>query len=138
MDAKDWFMRGWKLDKEVDRLMAARDAVKAKVMSVTASLGGVVVDCTKDPHKNDRLVEYEDALDRHIDEYVDITREIEAVIHQIPDERYRTLLIDRYMLFKPWKQIAVDEGYCKRHIKRLHGEALKAAEEYIQEGGANG
>ncbi len=135
MTTKEWFRRGWKLNTEIDKLMASRDAVLAKVTSVTASLSGVVVDGTKDPHKFDRLAEYEDNIDRHIDEYVTVMNEIEGVIHKIPDVRYRNLLLDRYKLFKPWEQIAVDEGYDIRHIWRLHGEALKAAEEYIQTNG---
>ena len=133
MTTKEWFRRGWKLNTEIDKLMASRDAVLAKVTSVTASLSGVVVDGTKDPHKFDRLAEYEDNIDRHIDEYVTVMNEIEGVIHKITDVRYRNLLLDRYKLFKTWEQIAVDEGYDIRHIWRLHGEALKAAEEYIPE-----
>lgn len=133
MTAKDWLMRGWKLNKEVDKLIAARDAVKSKAMSVTASLTGVVVDGTKDPHKFDRLAEYEDDLNRHIDNYVDIMHEIENVIYQVPDTRYRKVLIDRYLLFKPWERIAVDEGYNIRHVWRLHGEALVVVEDLISE-----
>ena len=131
MTAKEWLMRGWKLNREIDRLIASRDAVKAKVLTVTASPDAVVVDGTKDPHKFDRLAAYEDDLNRRIDEYVDIMDEIGKAIHKLEDRRYRLILIDRYQLFKQWEQIAVDEGYNIRHVWRLHGEALIAMEEVI-------
>lgn len=131
MTAKEWLMRGWKLNREIARLIASRDAVKAKVLTVTASPDAVVVDGTKDPHKFDRLAAYEDDLNRRIDEYVDIMDEIGKAIHKLEDRRYRLILIDRYQLFKQWEQIAVDEGYNIRHVWRLHGEALIAMEEVI-------
>ena len=131
MTAKEWLMRGWKLNREIDRLIASRDAVKAKVLTVTASPDAVVVDGTKDPHKFDRLAAYEDDLNRRIDEYVDIMDEIGKAIHELEDRRYRLILIDRYQLFKQWEQIAVDEGYNIRHVWRLHGEALIAMEGVI-------
>jgi len=75
-------MRGWKLNREIDKLIEAREAYRAMLTSVTANPSGDVVQSTKDPHK---------------------------------------------------EQIAVDECYNIRHVWRLHGEALKAAEPIVKE-----
>lgn len=126
-------MRGWRLNREINNLIDAREAYRAMLTSVTPNLSGDVVQSTKDPHKFDRLAEYDDALGANIAEYDHIMWEIHTTIHKVKDSRYRLLLLDRYTLFKSWEQIAVDECYNIRHVWRLHGEALKAVEEYIHD-----
>ena len=133
LTTKEWLMRGWKLNREIDKLIEAREAYRAMLTSVTANPSGDVVQSTKDPHKFDRLAEYDDALGADIAEYDHIMWEIQTTIHKVRDSRYRLLLLDRYTLFKTWEQIAVDECYNIRHVWRLHGEALKAAEPIVKE-----
>lgn len=131
MTTKEWLMRGWKLNREIDRIIEAREAYKALVTSVTANPSGDVVQSTKDPHKFDRLPEYDEALGNSLAEYDHIMWEIHTTIQKVKDYRYRFLLLDRYTLFKTWEQIAVDMSYTYRRVTQLHGEALKAVEEYI-------
>lgn len=131
MDAKTWLMRGWKLNHEIDRLMEVRDITYARLTSVTASLDGDVVQSTKDPHKMDRLMECESALDETIDMYADTVAEITRAIRSLSDPRHRALLEDRYLLYKSWELIAVEEHYNIRHVWRLHKEALQAIAEKI-------
>ena len=63
-------------------------------------------------------------IDRRIDEYVDLTREIEAAIDRIPDGRYRDVLRFRYVNGWTWEKIADEMGYDERWVRRLHGWAL--------------
>ena len=66
-----------------------------------------------------------------IRELLDIKCEVKAVIQKVPDYRYRDVLDKRYISGETWEQIAVEMNYSYMHICRLHGEALKAAEEVI-------
>lgn len=63
-------------------------------------------------------------IDRRIDEYVDLTREIEAVIASLPDSRHRDILTWRYANGWTWDRIAEETGYDRRQVFRLHGLAL--------------
>lgn len=137
MTTKEWFARGRRLDDHINSLLETRDKLWTGLTSTTARYTGDVVDGTKDPHKYDGLVAMEDMIDREIDRLYDIRAEILAVILRVQDYRHREVLIGRYIKFKTWEQIAVEMNYTYRRITQLHGEALKAAEEYIQIGELN-
>lgn len=72
-----------------------------------------------------RIVDMEREIDRRIDEYVDLTREIETAIKSIPDERYRTILCFRYINEWSWVKIAQEMGYSPEWACTLHGRALQ-------------
>lgn len=75
-----------------------------------------------------KIADLEREIDRRIDEYVDLTREIEAAIDRIPDGRYRDVLRFRYVNGWTWERIADEMGYDLRWVHRLHGRALAMIE----------
>jgi len=125
-EIRAWLMRGWKIDREINALLRTYEETRAMVLSITANLQGDVVQSTKNPHKFDKLVELDDAINERIDELVSIKMEILEVVQTVEDTRYRTLLIERYTQFKTWEQIAVDMHYSFRRIMELHNDALAA------------
>lgn len=131
MTTKEWFSRGRRLDAHINSLLATRDKLKASAESITPNYDGIVVDGTKDPHKYDGLVQMEDMIDREADRLYAVKQEILAVILKMKDNRYRDVLTKRYIDNKTWEQIAVEMNYSFRRVIQLHGEALKAAEEFI-------
>ena len=131
MTAKQWLMRAWRIDREILSLVRAKERTRARVLSMTQSYSGNAVSGTKDPHKHDKLAVLEDAIDRRIEELVDIKAEVFNVIMQVQDSRYRRILMDRYIGNESWDQIAYNERYDKRHVCRLHGEALRAVEQFL-------
>ena len=133
MTTKEWFARGRRLDEHINSLLTTRDRLWDGLTSTTARYTGDVVDGTKDPHKFDGLAAMEDMIDREVDRLYDIKQEILSVILQLRDNRYRDVLMKRYVDIKTWEQIAVEMAYTYRRITQLHGEALKAAEEYIHD-----
>ena len=133
MTTKEWFSRCRRLDKRIESLQRQRREEWERVTSMTANLSGEVVDGTKDPHKLDRYAEFDSLIGAEIRELLDIKCEVKAVIVQIPDYRYRDVLDKRYIEMKSWEQIAVEMNYTYRRVTQLHGEALKAAEDYIHD-----
>ena len=125
MTAKEWLQRGWKLDKEINALLSLRAEARRRALSISPSYKGDVVQSTANPHRFDRLVELESLIDARVDKLTGIRAEILTAIAQVPDARYRTLLIERYTEFKTWEQIAVDMGYSFRQITRMHGEGIR-------------
>ncbi len=66
-------------------------------------------------------------IDRRIDEYVDLTRAIEAQIAALPDGRHRDILTWRYVNDWSWDEILEAMGYTdKKWLWHLHGQALSA------------
>lgn len=63
-------------------------------------------------------------IDRRIDEYVDLTRQIETAIAQLQDDRYRDILTWRYINGWRWEQIAQAMGFDVKWVWKLHGRAL--------------
>ena len=55
---------------------------------------------------------------------LDIRNEIETTILGIEEPKFRAVLHLRYIGLLKWEEIADKMGYEKRHITRLHGNAL--------------
>lgn len=132
MTAKEWLMRGWRIDREITALERTRRETWERLTSMTPTYAGEAVQREGDPHKFDRLAELDATINRRIDQLVDTKQEIIDVIAQVPDSRYRTLLTERYTAFKTWEQIAVDMNYSFRWTMRVHGQALLAIAPIIE------
>ncbi len=133
MTTKEWFSRGRRLNQRIESLQLQRREEWDRVTSITPTLTADVVDGTKDPHKLDHYAVLDDMIGREMEELLRIKCEIKEVIVQVVDLRYRDVLDKRYCGCKTWEQIAVEMNYTYRRITQLHGEALKAAEEYIHD-----
>ena len=131
MNAKTWLMRARNIDREIDGLIAERDEVYSRLVSVNQKLTGNTVQSTKDPHKYDRLVELDAEIDRCIDELVRTKMEIIRGIRRLTDGRHREILRKRYLEGQTFEQIAVGIGYSYKQTCRLHGRALFKMEEVI-------
>lgn len=132
MTAKEWLMRGWRIDREITALERTRKETWERLTSMTPTYAGEAVQGESDPHKFDRLAELDATINRRIDQLVDTKQEIIDVIAQVPDSRYRTLLTERYTAFKTWEQIAVDMNYTWRWTMKIHGQALLAIAPIIE------
>jgi len=55
-----------------------------------------------------------------------LRKEARVQIEQIPDGRYRAVLLGRYLYGQSWEQVAVSMGYTYRNVLKLHGKALQS------------
>lgn len=125
MSTKEWLMRAWHIDREIDAMLMARRKAYERCTSVTTRPREVIVSSSYDPDTAVvALLNIETLIDQRVDKLTQIKAEILGAIEAVPDCTLRTLLIDRYINFKTWEQIAVDMGYSWRQVIRLHGEAL--------------
>lgn len=119
--------------------------INSKIQQV-ASLNDLATKCTATitgmPHSpNHSTSSMEDAITKIIDLQGEICKdmnllvetkaEIVALIKQVEDKNYQTLLEERYLCFLPWEQIAVDMDYDIRWVYRLHGKALASVQEIL-------
>jgi hypothetical protein len=80
------------------------------------------------------LTALREALMRDTLAYVALVRETEGLLRScLTDERHRAVMEAHYLGFSTWEETADQVGYCPRHVKRLHKEALCLVAEHLRE-----
>lgn len=129
MTAKEYLRQAYIIDRKI-KLGAE------KLAEMRAALYGRGVSCENDGSKHVRrgngfenallrVMEQEERLDAEIDQLTAKRAEIEKTIAAVPDPVQREVLTRRYLLYQKWEDIAEAMNYSERHIRRLHGYALK-------------
>lgn len=129
MTAKEYLQQAYRIDRKIkldtEKLAAARSALYGKTARYDSD-GSKPVPCGNVTESAVlRVMELEERLNREIDELTAKRQEIELVVNAVPDEVQREVLTRRYLLYQKWEVIAEEMGYSERHIRRLHGYALK-------------
>lgn len=128
MTAKEYLQQlRWKnarINSLLERQARYRDLATRRTASYRGMPGGGVNRVSSVEEYACKAADLAREIDRRIDEYVDLTREIEAAIGRVPDARYRELLRLRYISEWSWEKIAVEMRYDERWVKQLHGYAL--------------
>ena len=130
MTTKEWLNRGRNLNEEINALINAKEKALYDACNVSIAYDKERVQTSQynsSEMKFSKFADYSKAIDDRIDELYRIKQEILNAIYEVKNSTYRTLLIERYINFKTWEQIAVKINYDYYHvIKHLHPKALKA------------
>jgi glutamine synthetase type III len=133
MTTKEWLMRAWHIQREIDTLRAAYEQEYTQATSITAQLTADVVSGTKNPHKFDKLAELQETIFLECEKLFAIKSEIIRTVARVNNVTYRTLLEKRYLEYKTWEQIAVEMNYSYSQIvKYKHPQALNAVKDAIE------
>ena len=133
MTAKEHLQSVYAISQKINRLQARREDIRNDLYS----LGGMdmSVDRVQTSPKGDRMLELiatVDEIERDlVDEIKELTEDKQKIIREIervPQENYKQLLYDRYVLCQRWEKIALDRNKGVRWIYRLHGKSLQAFE----------
>ena len=122
--ARAFLNRARNIDHEIDVLLKTEDETRERVMSITQRYDGDGVQSTKDPHKFDKLAELSSLIDQKTDELVSVKAEILEMIGKLPERRQRNVCDSYYLRMKTFEQIAVEENYSYRQVKRIHSKSL--------------
>ena len=124
------------MNKEIVALEEEKIKAFEKACSVTSKPSDDKVQTGRKNSSEDRFInfaKYSIMINNRIDELYAIKKEILQAINNVDDGTYRTLLIERYIQFKTWEQIAVDMNYCYKHIVHtLHPKSLKLIKEVTE------
>lgn len=137
MTAKEHLQQVYAIQRKIKRLQDRREDLRADLYSVKSpsDLPDIRVQTSLTGDKMLELVAKVDELERgiiaEIDELTEKKQEIIAEIERVPQENYRQLLFDRYILCQKWEQIALDRDKGVRWIYRLHGKALNTFEKVM-------
>lgn len=128
MTTKEWLRRARDLNRLIDAKLADRDRALELACQCTAVLSEDKVQTSHGNTSEDRMikyVEYTREIDDLIDKLLKLKLEINTVISTVNDYRLQTVLIEYYINCKTWEQVAESMSYDKRHVTRLHGQALQ-------------
>ena len=141
LTAKEYLQQIYHIKHRIDRLTSRRDDIRNDLYSIGSPSGSMDADKVQTTMSGDsmlRMIARVDETERDIVQTVErlmdmkdlITLQIEA----LEDERYKNLLLKRYVLLEDWGQIADEMYYTLNWVYNLHGYALAAfAEKYGSE-----
>ena len=134
--AKVYLQRYRWLKKEKDTIAAEVRELYASATRITASTDGIKVQASGIYDKMaESVVRAADAAarltdaERRIDDQL---RDILSLIDGLSDERYRAILLMRYIRLYSWVKISMEMDYQEAQIYRLHGKALKELNEILE------
>ena len=133
MTVKQWLWRYRNADKRIDNLLKERHEVYERLTKITAALDSDPVSSTHDPHKFDEIIELDNYIRQRIAKSIGIRLEIISTINLLDDWQYRDILTYRYIHGQTWEQVADTVHMSRRHVTRLHGDALNALRAIIRD-----
>ena len=128
MRAKNYLTEIRKLDRKIANKQMELESLKALVTSITPTLKEVNV---QSGGSQDRLgdtmakiLDLQNEINRDIDKYVDRKLEAIRLINKLEDDVSINILIQRYVNYKRWDEIAESLHYTRQGIFKKHGQAL--------------
>ena len=141
-DAKAYLKRIELLDAHINNKLNDLYTLRSLVTKITATISPVPASGSGNQDKLGdaiaKIIDLQDEINRKIDNYVDLKREISAMLEQIDVADYVKVLHKRYFEYKPWEQIACEMNCTFRNVCYIHGKALQAVEALLEGGEGNG
>lgn len=134
MTAKQWLERGRNLNNEIETLLTAQQRALELACKTSSGSTDDKVQTSRRNTSEERFISYADyerLINDKIDKLYQVQREITDAIYRVDNSTLRTVLVERYINFNTWEQIAVNMNYGYRHVCRLHGEALNKIKDVI-------
>ena len=141
MTAKEYLQQIYHIRQRIDRLESRRDDIRNDLYALKSPSGSMDADKVQVSMSGDgmlRMIARVDETERDIvqtvERLMDMKDLITSQIEALEDERYKNLLLKRYVLLEDWGQISDEMYYTLNWVYNLHGYALAAfAEKYGSE-----
>ena len=129
MTAKEYLNQLMSIEKLIQVKTTERERLMALATKVTSALNDCKVETSPDNTKTQNIIikmaELREEIEEQASRYTALYRKIEEEIDDIADDRYKILLIMRYMKGASFSDIADKLGYEKRWTLVLHKRALQ-------------
>lgn len=109
MTAKQWLERGRNLNNEIETLLTAQQRALELACKTSSGSTDDKVQTSRRNTSEDRFISYADyerLINDKIDKLYQVQREITEVIYRVDNSTLRTVLVERYINFNTWEQIA--------------------------------
>lgn len=131
-DAKTYLKRIKLYDTHIDNKIAEVDRLEAMATKITQTLrddaGGGSRSQDKIGDAVARIIDLKRELNRDIDCFVDMKREIKVIVDKVDDANQLSVIYKRYFLYETFEQIACEMNMTFRNVCYIHGKALEAVE----------
>lgn len=131
-DAKTYLKRIKLYDTHIDNKIAEVDRLEAMATKITQTLrddaGGGSRSQDKIGDAAARIIDLKRELNRDIDCFVDMKREIKVIVDKVDDANQLSVIYKRYFLYETFEQIACEMNMTFRNVCYIHGKALEAVE----------
>ena len=129
MTAKEYLRQAYRLDQKINSDIAEASRLREIASGVSApSLGERVQTSQSNEapfvHRLEKVMLLEESINKEIDLYVDLKKQIRTVIDTVPDTDERLVLKFRYIHNYTWEQIGNELRADSRTVRRWHGNAL--------------
>lgn len=136
MTVKEYLQQYTRLDREINHLLEEQQRWKDLALRVTPGYEGAVSagspDGNRIPTAVERIAEWEEKINRKVDQLVELREEIEGMIGKLKSADFQTLLRLRYINGYTWERIAVEMHYSYQWVCKLHGRALLQLKQVIE------
>ena len=135
MDAKAYLSQVKKLDLLIKNRLIERQQWRDIALCITSNLGGEHVQSsgskTKTADAVDRYVSLEADIDKSVDQFIDIKKEVIKTIEELENVWEYQVLHLKYIQYKTFEEIA--EGMSKSYtaVTTLHGRALVSVQKIL-------
>ncbi len=132
MGNKEYLNRAYLLDKLIKSKERERAELKELLTSISSQdFSSPVVSSSGEKNNAnfvkilDEISELDDKLNKEINNYLNVKKEIGELIDSVEDPNERLLLRLRHIDFKSWAKIAEELGYSERQAFRIYRQALE-------------
>lgn len=136
MGAKEYLQKIRMYDTRIESKLLEVQALRAMITKITPTMKTDVVTASSPQDKLGdavaKIVDLETEIDNEIDAYVDLKREVTALLERLENPFHYKVLHQRYFLYHTFERIATDMHYSFRGVCYLHGRALQAFDELLQ------
>ena len=136
MSAKEYLQKIRMYDTRIESKLLEVQALRAMVTKITPTMKADVVTASSPQDKLGdavaKIMDLETEIDKEIDAYVDLKREVTALLERLENPFHYKVLHQRYFLYHTFERIATDMHYSFRGVCYLHGRALQAFDELLQ------
>ena len=132
MTNQEWLYRGFHIEREIKELKEALTKAKTEAVYISPSLslsGTAGSRENRTEKKQMTALRYQEMLADKIAVKEQIQTDVAEAIESVNNRTYRTLLIRRYINFKPVEVIAWEQHYSERWVQTL----LRRAESKIKQ-----
>lgn len=128
MTAKEYLSQAFYIDGGINSKLEQLSALQTLALKATSHLSRTPISGSKDTHQLEevvcKMIDLESEISKEMKKLLELKKEIMSVINSVSNSDYKILLEFRYLCFHSWEKIAVEMGYDKRYILKMHNRAL--------------
>jgi hypothetical protein len=137
MTTKEYFDQALTLDKRINSRLDHLAALRSLATKASTTLSDMPRGSSRNVHRLEdiisNIIDLETEIDDEIDRFIDMKREYMQIIREIRNPVFQLVMEQRYLCCRTWEKISEELGYELRSLHRLHGEALKVAENLMRQ-----